>query len=131
MTTKEAGTPAAAKPSFRARIDRNTHKLGLPVPVSGLASFSIKGAWRNFEEEGPDHTVVILRCRAKIAKRRTTEHRLTADASFPMPETTQFAELEVLSPSDYANLEVAITPMVSGHMIHQRKPERFLERRAP
>ena len=129
MTTKEAGTPAAAKPSFRARIDSNTHKLGLPVPVSGLARFSIQGVWRNFEEEGPDPTVVILRCRAKIAK-RTTEHRLTGDASFPLPDTTQFAELEVLSPSDYADLEVAITPMMSGHMIHQRKPERFLERRA-
>ncbi|WP_289298274.1 hypothetical protein [uncultured Reyranella sp.] len=129
MTTKEAGTPAAANPSFRARIDRNTSKLGLPVPVSGLARFSIKGVWRDFASEGPDPTVVILKCRAKIAK-RTTEHRLTDDTSFQMPETTQFAELEVLYPSDHANLEVAITPIAPGRMAQQRKPERHLERRA-
>lgn len=128
MTTEERGTPAA-KPSYRARVDRNTSKLGLPVPVSGLALFSIKGVWRKLEEEGPDHTVVILRCRAKIAK-RATEHRLTNDTSFQMPETTQFAELEVLYPSDYANLEVAITPITPGRMAQQRKPERYLERRA-
>lgn len=129
MTTKEAGTPAAANPSFRARLDRNTHKLGLPVPVSGLAHFSISGVWRKLEEEGPDPTVVILKCRAKIAK-RTTEHRLTENADFQLPETTQFAELEVLHPSDYADLEVAITPIHPGRMPPSRKPERYCERRA-
>ncbi|WP_289297541.1 hypothetical protein [uncultured Reyranella sp.] len=129
MTTKEAGTPAAANPSFRARLDRNTHKLGLPVPVSGLARFSISGVWRKFEEEGPDPTVVILRCRAKIAK-RTTEHRLTNDTSFQMPETTQFAELEVLYPSDHARLEVSITPIEPAPSARQRNLEKFLERRA-
>lgn len=129
MTTKDAGTPTAAKPSYRARVDRNTRKLGLPVPVSGLAHFSIKGVWRNFEDEGPDPTVVILRCRAKIAK-RTAEYRLTGDTNFELPETTQFAELEVLYPSDYANLEVAITPIHPGRLPPPRKPERYYERRA-
>ncbi len=85
----------APQPSFRARIDRNTRKLILPVPVSGLARFAIKGIWRDFANEGPDPTVVILKARAKIAK-RTTEHRLTDDASFPLPETVQHVELEVL-----------------------------------
>ena len=127
MTTEERGTTAAAKPSFYARFDRHTHKLGLPVLVSGLAHFSIKGVWRKFEEEGPDPTVVILRRRAKIAK-RTTEHRLTDDTSFPMPGTTQFAELEVLYPSDYARLRFdhALAP---GLTSRQSKPERFPERR--
>jgi hypothetical protein len=88
-------TTEAPKPSFRARIDRNTRKFGLPATVSGLARFSIRGVWRKFEEEGPDPTVVILKCRARIAK-RTTEHRLTQDADFPLLEGTEFAELEVL-----------------------------------
>lgn len=129
MTTEERGTTGAAAPSFRARINRNTHKLWLPVPLTGLARFSIKGVWRKLEEEGPDPTVVILRCRAKIAK-RTTEHRLTHDNSFQMPETTQLAELQVLYPSDDANLEVTITPVAPGRMSPQRKPEQYLERRA-
>ena len=60
-------TTDAPKPSFRARIDRNTRKLILPVPVSGLARFAIKGIWRDFANEGPDPTVVILKARAKIA----------------------------------------------------------------
>lgn len=117
-----SGTP---KPSFRARINRNSRKLGLPVPVSGLARFSIKGVWRKFEEEGPDPTVVILKCRARIAK-RTTEHRLTGDAAFPMPEGTEFAELEVLYPSDYASLEVSITPIERAPNQWRAKPERPL-----
>lgn len=122
-------TTEAPKPSFRARIDRNTCKLGLPVPVSGLARFAIKGFWRDLANEGPDPTVVILRCRAKIAK-RTTEHRLTEDASFLLPESTQFAELEVLYPSEHAHLEVSITPIEPGLRSRQCRPERSLDRRA-
>jgi hypothetical protein len=118
-----------AKPSFRARIDRNTHKLGLSVPVSGLALFSIQGVWRDIATEGPDPTVVILKARAKIAK-RTTEHRLTQDADFQLPEGTEFAELEVLYPSDHASLEVSIMPIEPGPSARQRKLEKFLERRA-
>lgn len=122
-------TTEALRPSFRARIDRNTRKLVLPVPVSGLARFAIKGIWRDFASEGPDPTVVILKARAKIAK-RTTEHRLTDDASFPLPETVQHVELEVLHPSDHARLEVSITPIEPGPTARQRKLEKFLERRA-
>lgn len=122
-------TPEAATPSFRARIDRNTRKLVLPVPVSGLARFSIKGVWRDFATEGPDPTVVIVKSRAKIAK-RTIEHRLTEDASFPLPETVQHVELEVQYPSDHARLEVTITPIEPGPTARQRKLEWFLERRA-
>jgi len=122
-------TAEAPKPSFRARIDRNTRKLGLPVPVSGLARFSIKGVWRDFASEGPDPSVVILKCRARIAK-RTTEHRLTEDAAFPMPEGTEFAELEVLFPSDHASLEVSIAPIERASNPWRDKPERPLERRA-
>lgn len=120
---------AAATPTFRARIDRNTRKLVLPVPVSGLARFSIKGIWRDFATEGPDPTVVIVKARAKIAK-RTIEHRLTEDASFPLPETVQHVELEVQYPSDHARLEVTITPIEPGPSARQRKLEWFLERRA-
>lgn len=122
-------TSAAATPTFRARIDRNTRKLILPVPVSGLARFGIKGVWRDFANEGPDPTVVILKARAKIAK-RTIEHRLTDDASFALPETVQHVELEVLYPSDHARLEVMITPIEPGPTARQRSLERYLERRA-
>ncbi|KAF0098706.1 MAG: hypothetical protein FD144_4225 [Rhodospirillaceae bacterium] len=122
-------SPSAVAATFRARIDRNTRKLVLPVPVSGLARFSIQGVWRDFASEGPDPTVVIVKARAKIAK-RTIEHRLTEDASFPLPETVQHVELEVQYPSDHARLEVSITPIEPGPTARQRSLERYLERRA-
>lgn len=100
----------ASQEVYRARLDRNSHKVGLPVPVSGKATFSISGQWRVLEEEGPDPTVVILRCRARIAK-RSSEHRLTDDATFRLPEGTEFAELQVLDPSDHTDLNVTIAAL--------------------
>ncbi len=100
----------ASQEVYRARLDRNSHKVGLPVPVSGKATFAISGRWRVLEEEGPDPTVVILKCRARIAK-RSSEHRLTDDTSFRLPEGTEFAELQVLDPSDHTDLNVTITAL--------------------
>ena len=101
---------------FRARIDRNSRKVGLPVPPSGLAQFTIKGTWRDFAAEGPDPSVVVLKCRARIAK-RNSEHRLTRDQTFQLPEGTEFAELQVFDPSPVLDLEVTISdaPRVSAH----------------
>jgi hypothetical protein len=56
-------------------------------------------------------------CRARIAK-RSGEYRLTKDTAFSLPEGTEFAELRVLHPSDYVDLEVTIMPVVTlpAHM---------------
>lgn len=107
MTDK---TTNDAQPTYRAHIDRNARKIILPVPASGRADFSISGRWRVLEEEGPDPTVVILKCRARIA-RRSAEYRLTRDASFRLPEALLGAELEILSPSDHVDLNVTIAPV--------------------
>lgn len=115
-------TSPAAQEIYRARLDRNSRKIGLPVPASGRATFSISGRWRVLEEEGPDPTVVILKCRARLAK-RSSEHRLTDDASFRLPEGTTYAELQVLDPSDHTDLHVTITPVASSH---GSKPTRWL-----
>lgn len=99
-----------APPTYHASIDRNSRKIVLPVPASGRADFSISGRWRILEEEGPDPTVVVLKCRARLAK-RSQEYRLIGDATFRLPEKTVQAELEILSPSDHVDLRVTIAPV--------------------
>lgn len=103
-------TSPTSQEIYRARLDRNSRQIGLPVPTSGKATFSISGRWRVLEEEGPDPTVVILKCRARLAK-RSSEHRLTDDTSFRLPEGTEFAELQVLDPSDHTDLNVTIAAL--------------------
>lgn len=91
----------------------HSRKIILPVPASGRAVFSISGRWRVLEEEGPDPTVVVLKCRARLAK-RSEEYRLTGDATFRLPKATIQAELEILSPSDHVDLRVTIAPVPSA-----------------
>ena len=107
----------------RARIDRGTHHVVLPVP-KGHSTFSIAGNW--FDDEwGP--TVVTLICRTGKAS-RNSEHVLTRDAAFPLPETTNQIEVRVNTSTPSTSLEVTVTttpPQPRKHArgaiaIHQR-----------
>ena len=104
---------APSSPPLHARIDRNTHKIGLPVDPDGVFTLCIKGVWRNVATEGPDPTAVIVTCRVRLAK-RNAEYRLTRDtndaAPFELPEGTFLVEMELRDPSDHVDLRIAITP---------------------
>lgn len=126
-TTKRGRDPAFAPQ--HARISRNTSRIALSTPARGDALFTIAGHWRDLDIEGPDPTVVVLTCRTRVAK-RNSEHRLTADASFQLPEGTESIELKVLNPSPNVDLVATVTAIASAPASHE-KPwsyQRYMER---
>lgn len=125
-------TKRGRDPAFtpqHARITRNTSRVALSAPAKGDALFTIAGHWRNLADEGPDPTAVVLTCRTRKSK-RNSEHRLTADASFQLPEGTESIELKVLDPSPNVDLLATVTAIAPAPVSHE-KPwsyQKYMER---
>lgn len=125
-------TKRGRDPAFtpqHARITRNTSRVALSAPAKGDALFTISGRWRILADEGPDPTAVMVKCRTRVAK-RSSEHRLTADASFVLPEGTESIELKVLDPSPNVDLLVTVTAIAPATVSHERpwSYQKYMER---